>query len=102
VAGGTRSGAVTPSSSAQASNLWRNSARTIGDILVLSDITNPFNYFTLPFVNQAFFVAGCCYIKGEFGLGSALLHTAAHCYERTVAHCSHSFLLSVGALVLCK
>jgi hypothetical protein len=62
---GLRSGAATPATSAAASNLWRNSARTIGDILVLSDITNPYSYFALPFVNQAFFVAGCCYIKGE-------------------------------------
>lgn len=45
-------------------NLWRNSARTIGDILVLSDIINPFTYIALPFVNQAFYVAGSCYVKG--------------------------------------
>lgn len=46
-------------------NMWRNSARTIGDILVLSDIINPFTYVALPFVNQAFYVAGSCYVKGE-------------------------------------
>ncbi|KAK4687889.1 hypothetical protein P7C73_g2220, partial [Tremellales sp. Uapishka_1] len=56
------SGTVTPSSLV-ASNLWHNSARTIGDILVLSDIVDPFAYHALPFVNQAFFVAGSCYIK---------------------------------------
>lgn len=43
---------------------WRHAARVIGDILVLSDIIDPFSYHSLPFVNQAFFVAGCCYIKG--------------------------------------
>ncbi|ORY29983.1 fungal-specific transcription factor domain-domain-containing protein [Naematelia encephala] len=58
----TKSGAATPNS-ATANSLWRNSARTIGDILVLSDIINPYSYFALPFVNQAFFVAGCCYVK---------------------------------------
>jgi len=57
-------GAATPNS-ATASNLWRNSARTIGDILVLSDIICPLAYCALPFVNQAFFVAGCCYVKGK-------------------------------------
>jgi len=57
-------GSATPNS-ATASNLWRNSARTIGDILVLSDIICPLAYCALPFVNQAFFVAGCCYVKGE-------------------------------------
>lgn len=60
----TKSGMATPNMAA-ATNLWLNSARTIGDILVLSDIINPFAYFSLPFVNQAFFVAGCCYVKGE-------------------------------------
>lgn len=65
---GLRSGAVTPNT-ATTSSLWRNSARTIGDILVLSDIINPYAYFALPFVNQAFFVAGCCYVKGTL-LGS--------------------------------
>jgi hypothetical protein len=63
---GLRSGAATPTT-ATASTLWRNSARTIGDILVLTDIINPYSYFALPFVNQAFFVAGCCYVKGEKG-----------------------------------
>jgi hypothetical protein len=58
------SGAITPNSTI-ASNIWRNSARTIGDILVFSDIINPLAYCALPFVNQAFFVAGCCYVKGE-------------------------------------
>lgn len=62
-----RSGAMTPNTSA--ATLWRNSVRTIGDILVLSDIINPHAYFALPFVNQAWFVAGCCYVKG----GSSLL-----------------------------
>lgn len=56
------SGTATPT---PASSLWRNSTRTIGDILVLSDIINPHAYFALPFVNQAFFVAGCCYVKGK-------------------------------------
>jgi hypothetical protein len=46
-------------------NMWRNSARTIGDILVLTDIINPFTYVALPFVNQAFYVAGSCYVKGQ-------------------------------------
>ena len=59
-----KSGMATPGAAA-AANLWRNSARTIGDILVLSDIINPYAYYALPFVNQAFFVAGCCYVKGE-------------------------------------
>lgn len=60
------SGAVTPNGLA-ASNVWRNSARTIGDILVLSDIVCPKAYLSLPFVNQAFYVAGSCYVKGELG-----------------------------------
>ncbi|OCF32312.1 hypothetical protein I316_05980 [Kwoniella heveanensis BCC8398] len=59
---GNNSGQVTPNAVA-ASNLWRNSARTIGDVLVLSDILNPNAYLSLPFCNQAFFVAGCCYVK---------------------------------------
>ncbi|WVQ94609.1 hypothetical protein IAU59_001689 [Kwoniella sp. CBS 9459] len=59
---GMNSGHVTPNAVA-ASNLWRNSARTIGDVLVLSDILNPNAYLALPFCNQAFFVAGCCYVK---------------------------------------
>jgi hypothetical protein len=61
---GTKSGAATPNS-ATVSSVWRNSARTIGDILVLSDIINGHSYLALPFVNQAFYVAGCCYVKGE-------------------------------------
>lgn len=31
----------------------------------MSDIIEPSAYISLPFVNQAFFVAGCCYIKGR-------------------------------------
>lgn len=46
-----------------AANMWRNSARTIGDMLVLSDVIDPHAYLALPFANQAFYVAGCCYIK---------------------------------------
>ena len=61
---GTKSGAATPNSST-VSSIWRNSARTIGDILVLSDIINGHSYLALPFVNQAFYVAGCCYVKGK-------------------------------------
>ena len=61
---GFGSGPITPDAMATL-NLWRHSARTIGDILVLSNVINPFVYLALPFVNQAFFVAGCCYIKGE-------------------------------------
>lgn len=61
---GTVSGHTTPHTMT-VNNLWRNSARTIGDILVLSDIINPFTYISLPFVNQAFYVAGSCYVKGE-------------------------------------
>jgi hypothetical protein len=53
-------------------NMWRNSARTIGDILVLSDIINPFTYVALPFVNQAFYVAGSCYVKGKSHFNSEL------------------------------
>ncbi|WVW83535.1 hypothetical protein I302_105556 [Kwoniella bestiolae CBS 10118] len=59
---GVISGHVTPNAVA-ASNLWKNSARTIGDVLVLSDIINPNAYLSLPFCNQAFFVTGCCYVK---------------------------------------
>lgn len=55
-------GSMTPSNTT-ASRLWQNSARTIGDILILSDIVNPFVYHALPFSNQPFVVAGCCYIK---------------------------------------
>ena len=57
-----RSGMATPTTIA--SSLWQNSARTIGDILVLSDVISPLAYCALPFVNQALFVAGCCYVKG--------------------------------------
>jgi hypothetical protein len=32
-------------------------------MLVLADVINPYAYLALPFVNQAFYVAGCCYIK---------------------------------------
>jgi hypothetical protein len=60
---GTTSGQATPQTMT-VNNMWRNSARTIGDILVLSDIINPFTYVALPFVNQAFYVAGSCYVKG--------------------------------------
>ncbi|KAK4687588.1 hypothetical protein P7C73_g2528, partial [Tremellales sp. Uapishka_1] len=62
IASGWRSGVATPNAIA-ASNLWRNSARTIGDILVLSDIITPTSYLSLPFCNQAFYVSGCCFIK---------------------------------------
>lgn len=55
-------GSTTPSNTT-ATRLWQNSARTIGDILILSDIVNPFVYHALPFSNQPFVVAGCCYIK---------------------------------------
>ncbi len=58
------SGTAATQSCKTGATLWRNSARTIGDILVLSDIINPFTYLSLPFVNQSFFVAGCCYVKG--------------------------------------
>ena len=54
-----KSGAITPNGVA-----WRSSARTIGDILVLSDIVCPRAYVGLPFCNQAFYVAGSCYVKG--------------------------------------
>ncbi|GFZ47717.1 hypothetical protein JCM24511_05464 [Saitozyma sp. JCM 24511] len=55
------SGSATPTHTA--SDVWRNSVRTIGDILVLSDVIDPFAYLALPYVNQAFYVAGCCYMK---------------------------------------
>lgn len=64
---GLASGQATPQTMT-VNNMWRNSARTIGDILVLSDIINPFTYVALPFVNQAFYVAGSCYVKGECSL----------------------------------
>lgn len=57
----TKTGAITPNGVA-----WRSSARTIGDILVLSDIVCPRAYIGLPFCNQAFYVAGSCYVKGKF------------------------------------
>jgi hypothetical protein len=41
-----------------------DSARTVGDILVLSDIIHPNAYLSIPFVNQSFYVAGCAYING--------------------------------------
>lgn len=56
-------GAATPSA-ASITSLWRNSARTIGDILVLSDIISPTSYLALPFAVQPFYVASCCYVKG--------------------------------------
>lgn len=61
---GLASGQATPHTMT-VNNMWRNSARTIGDILVLTDIINPFTYVALPFVNQAFYVAGSCYVKGK-------------------------------------
>lgn len=69
------SGHATPTVSAASANVWRNSARTIGDMLVLSDVIDPFAYLALPFANQSFYVAGCCYIKeieqhGPEGSGS--------------------------------
>jgi hypothetical protein len=48
-----------------APDVWRNSVRTIGDILVLSDVIDPLAYAAVPYVNQAFYVAGCCYMKGK-------------------------------------
>lgn len=54
---------MTPPTNSTATRLWQNSARTIGDILILTDIVNPFAYHALPFSNQPFVVAGCCYIK---------------------------------------
>jgi hypothetical protein len=56
-------GANVPREGGGAGSLWRNSVRTIGDILVLSDIIDPHAYYALPFTNQAWFVAGCCYVK---------------------------------------
>ncbi|BEI81678.1 hypothetical protein CcaverHIS002_0208380 [Cutaneotrichosporon cavernicola] len=58
------------------SSLWRNSVRTIGDILVLSDIIDPHAYFALPFTNQAWFVAGCCYVK-EIEMSASRAHSPA-------------------------
>ncbi|KAL7419454.1 aminopeptidase [Cryptotrichosporon argae] len=55
------SGYTTPGGAT--ANFWRNSVRTIGDVLVLSDVIDPHAYLALPFVNQAFYVAGCCLIK---------------------------------------
>jgi hypothetical protein len=51
-----------------ASQLWKTSAQTIGEILVLSDIINPLAYAAQPLVNPAFYFASCCYIKGEWSL----------------------------------
>ena len=50
---------------ASVATIWENSARKIGDILSMSDVVDPFTFISLPFVNQAFFVAGCCNAKGE-------------------------------------
>lgn len=61
------SGTATPNALA-ATNLWRNSVRTIGDILLLSDIVKPMAYLALPFVNQALYAAACCHIKGQYTL----------------------------------
>lgn len=58
------SGTVTPNTKVNAPDVWRNSVRTIGDILVLSDVIDPEGYLAIPYVNQAFYVAGCCYMKG--------------------------------------
>jgi hypothetical protein len=46
------------------STSWRESVRTIGDILVLTDIINPHAYLAIPLINQCLYVAGCCYVKG--------------------------------------
>jgi hypothetical protein len=58
------SGAITPNGMA-AAHAWRHSARTIGEILVLSDVVCPKAYAALPFCNQAFFVAGSCFVNGQ-------------------------------------
>lgn len=68
---GLASGQATPHTMT-VNNMWRNSARTIGDILVLTDIINPFTYVALPFVNQAFYVAGSCYVKGKSRVPSSV------------------------------
>ena len=52
------------------SHLWRNSARMIVEIVILSDVISPDAYCALPFVNQAFFVAASCYVKGKGDLSS--------------------------------
>ena len=45
-------------------SIWRTSVQDIGDILVLSDIIDPKAYYSLPLVNQCFYVAGSCYVRG--------------------------------------
>ena len=66
-----RTGAITPNGAA-----WRSSARTIGDILVLSDIVCPRATLGLPFCNQAFFVAASCFVKGD--IACCRVHWNAH------------------------
>ena len=58
--------AATPTRAATASAVWSNSARTIGEILVLSDIVNPFAYIPLELANQCFYVAACYYVRGGY------------------------------------
>jgi len=90
---GTTSGQATPQTMT-VNNMWRNSARTIGDILVLSDIINPFTYVALPFVNQAFYVAGSCYVKGASPVSFGLipLARAGLIYQRSSNTTSRSTL----------
>jgi len=96
---GAPSGQATPRTMT-VNNLWRNSARTIGDILVLSDIINPFTYVALPFVNQAFYVAGSCYVKEieQHDTGANDSSTAPSSSERNAkqAELSRALLASVA------
>ncbi|KAK1921479.1 hypothetical protein DB88DRAFT_513497 [Papiliotrema laurentii] len=81
-----------------APDAWRHSARIIGDILVLSDIINPFAYHALPFVNQAFFVAGCCYIKEVENQQRKRLHRSGTTSLNEVAEASRSNHEPIGSV----
>ena len=48
---------------------WLHCARFIGDMLVLAEVTDPAIFLAVSLVNQCFFVAGCCFAKGELADG---------------------------------
>ncbi|ORX40132.1 hypothetical protein BD324DRAFT_260361 [Kockovaella imperatae] len=52
------------------SAVWSNSARIIGEILVLCDIVNPWAYIPLELANQSLFVAASYYVREIELLGS--------------------------------
>jgi len=57
--------AAGPTTLSVTSSAWLHFARYVGDMLVLADVINPSMYLALPLISQSFFIAGCCFVKGE-------------------------------------